>query len=87
VREVNAVAYFARALFAIAGVLVFASGWVLKFIFVTRAAYNEGFAIERIRGHGSGIATAVVKPGWTFTSARGFGARPRTTAARFDATS
>ena len=77
----------ARALFAIAGVLVFASGWVLKFILVTRAAYNEGFAIERIRGHGSGIATAVVKPGWTFTSARGFGARPRTTAAPFDATS
>ena len=56
----------ARPLFASAGVLVFATGWALKFILVTRAAYNQGFAIQRMQAHSSGITTAVVQPGWIF---------------------
>lgn len=55
----------ARALFGIAGIFVFATGWALKFILVTRAAYNQGFAIERLRPGGSEVATGAVKPGWT----------------------
>ena len=60
----------ARPLFVIAGLVVFATGWALKFILVTRAAYNQGFAIQRKRVLGSGIAKAVVKPGWIFPSAQ-----------------
>lgn len=41
----------------LAGVAVVATGWALKFILVTRAAYQQGFAIERAR--------ATLKPGWT----------------------
>jgi Fe-S-cluster-containing dehydrogenase component/DMSO reductase anchor subunit len=59
-----------RPLFGSAGVLVFATGWALKFVLVTRAAYNQGFAIQRMQAHGSGIATAGVQPGWTFPRAR-----------------
>lgn len=60
----------ARVLFATAAVLVFAAGWALKFILVTRAGYNQGFAIQRLRPHGSEMATGVVKPGWTEPRAR-----------------
>jgi len=42
--------------FAIAGLAVVATGWALKFILVTRAGYQQGFALQR--------AGATVKPGW-----------------------
>jgi phenylacetyl-CoA:acceptor oxidoreductase subunit 2 len=60
----------ARPLFAFAGLIVFATGWALKFILVTRAAYNQGFAIQRKQVHGSGITKVAVKPGWSFPSAQ-----------------
>ena len=54
----------ARASFAIAGLAVLAAGWTLKFILVTRAAYNQGYAIERRRPHRSGDVALTIRAGW-----------------------
>jgi len=40
-----------------AGIAVVATGWALKFILVTRAAYQQGFAIKR--------GETSIKPGWS----------------------
>jgi phenylacetyl-CoA:acceptor oxidoreductase subunit 1 len=40
-----------------AGLAAVASGWALKFILVTRAGYQQGFALQR--------AAATIKPGWS----------------------
>jgi phenylacetyl-CoA:acceptor oxidoreductase subunit 1 len=53
------------ALFALAGLSVFASGWALKFILITRAAFNQGFALPHTPIRGSGLPGPAVKPGWT----------------------
>ncbi len=50
---------------AIAGALALASGWWFKFDLITRAAYNQGFAIVRAPARGNGPAGPGVKPGWT----------------------
>jgi phenylacetyl-CoA:acceptor oxidoreductase subunit 1 len=55
----------AASLFVLAGLCAFAAGWLLKFTLVTRAAYNQGFAVEHIPGRGTGIARPPVKPGWS----------------------
>ena len=52
-------------LFALAGLCVFATGWAIKFILITRAAYNQGFALPHTPIRGSGIPGPAVKPGWT----------------------
>lgn len=51
--------------FGFAGACVFASGWAIKFVLITRAAYNQGFAIEHTPVRGSGQPGPAVKPGWT----------------------
>jgi phenylacetyl-CoA:acceptor oxidoreductase subunit 2 len=53
------------ALFALAGLVVFATGWAIKFILITRAAYNQGFALPHTPIRGSGRPGPAVKPGWT----------------------
>jgi len=53
------------ALFALAGLSVFATGWAIKFILITRAAYNQGFALPHTPIRGSGQPGPAVKPGWT----------------------
>ena len=53
------------ALFALAGLCVFAAGWAIKFILITRAAYNQGFALPHTPVRGTGIPGPAVKPGWT----------------------
>jgi phenylacetyl-CoA:acceptor oxidoreductase subunit 2 len=53
------------ALFALAGVAVFATGWAIKFILITRAAYNQGFALPHTPIRGSGVPGPAVKPGWS----------------------
>ena len=53
------------ALFALAGLSVFATGWAIKFILITRAAYNQGFALPHTPIRGSGVPGPAVKPGWT----------------------
>jgi phenylacetyl-CoA:acceptor oxidoreductase subunit 2 len=51
-------------LFALGGFSAFAAGWALKFILVTRAGYNQGFALNHTPVRGSGTAGPLVKPGW-----------------------
>jgi phenylacetyl-CoA:acceptor oxidoreductase subunit 1 len=55
----------ASALFALVGISVFVTGWLLKFILITRAAYNQGFALNHTPVRGSGLAGPAVQPGWT----------------------
>ena len=52
-------------LFALAGAAIAAAGAALKFLLVTRAGYNQGFALTHTPVRGSGIAGPAVKPGWT----------------------
>jgi phenylacetyl-CoA:acceptor oxidoreductase subunit 2 len=52
-------------LFLLAGVGIFAAGAALKFVLVTRAAYNQGFALAHAPVRGSGVAGPSVKPGWS----------------------
>ena len=52
-------------LFALAGFSVFVTGWAIKFILITRAAYNQGFALPHTPIRGSGVPGPAVKPGWT----------------------
>jgi phenylacetyl-CoA:acceptor oxidoreductase subunit 1 len=54
----------AIALFPVAGICIAAAGVALKFILVTRAAYNQGFALVHTPVRGSGVAGPAVKPGW-----------------------
>jgi phenylacetyl-CoA:acceptor oxidoreductase subunit 2 len=51
--------------FALGGFCAFAAGWLLKFTLVTRAGYNQGFAIEHVPARGSGAVGRGVKPGWS----------------------
>jgi phenylacetyl-CoA:acceptor oxidoreductase subunit 2 len=53
------------ALFALAGLSVVAAGWAIKFILITRAAYNQGFALPHTPIRGSGVPGPAVKPGWS----------------------
>lgn len=48
----------------VAGIMVVASGWFLKFTLVRRAAFTQGLALLHlpVRGHGTGGQAA--KPGW-----------------------
>jgi phenylacetyl-CoA:acceptor oxidoreductase subunit 2 len=49
--------FIAVGLASAAGLLVLATGWALKFVLVTRAAYQQGFELKR--------GTAAIRPGWT----------------------
>jgi len=44
--------------------MVFSAGWALKFIMITRAAYNQGFALNHTPVRGSGLPGGAVKPRW-----------------------
>jgi phenylacetyl-CoA:acceptor oxidoreductase subunit 1 len=55
----------AGALFALAGLFTLAGGWALKFILVTRAGYNQGFALTHTPVRGRGGPGPAVKPGWS----------------------
>src|SRR5690242_9240047 len=56
----------APLLFAAAGLISAATGAALKFMLVTRASYNQGFALEHTPVRGSGTAGSGVKPGWAY---------------------
>jgi phenylacetyl-CoA:acceptor oxidoreductase subunit 1 len=56
----------AAILYTVAGVSSVAAGAALKFVIITRAAYNQGFALEHTPVRGSGAAGPGVKPGWAF---------------------
>jgi phenylacetyl-CoA:acceptor oxidoreductase subunit 2 len=56
----------APLLFTGAGLISAATGVALKFMLVTRASYNQGFALEHTPVRGSGTAGPGVKPGWAY---------------------
>jgi phenylacetyl-CoA:acceptor oxidoreductase subunit 1 len=58
------------ALGALAAFFIVGAGAALKFVLVTRAGYNQGFALAHIpaRGVASDISLAGVKPGWVMAS-------------------
>jgi phenylacetyl-CoA:acceptor oxidoreductase subunit 2 len=49
---------------AAAGVLAVAGGWQLKITLITRAAFNQGFALPAMPVRGQGPSGPAVKPGW-----------------------
>jgi phenylacetyl-CoA:acceptor oxidoreductase subunit 1 len=51
-------------IYAFAGLLAFAAGWVLKFCLITKAAYNQGYAINFAPERGSGGGGPGGQPGW-----------------------
>jgi Fe-S-cluster-containing dehydrogenase component/DMSO reductase anchor subunit len=54
-------------LFALAGFFIAGAGAALKFVLVTRAGYNQGFALPHLPARGAdapGISFTGVKPGW-----------------------
>jgi phenylacetyl-CoA:acceptor oxidoreductase subunit 2 len=46
-------------------VCIAVTGAALKFFVVTRAGYNQGFALAHTPVRGAGIAGPAVKPGWS----------------------
>ncbi|MDE2376086.1 4Fe-4S dicluster domain-containing protein [Bradyrhizobium sp.] len=51
--------------FAVAGIAAAAAGLGFKFLLITRAGYNQGFALPNTPMRGAGQAGPAVKPGWT----------------------
>jgi Fe-S-cluster-containing dehydrogenase component/DMSO reductase anchor subunit len=50
--------------FAAAGLIAAGAGAAFKFILITRAAFNQGFAIPRMPRRGAGRSRPGIKPGW-----------------------
>lgn len=61
------------ALFAIGGLSAFAAGWRLKFHLVTRAGYNQGFALNHVPARGAGRMGEGTQPGWRFPANQSHG--------------
>jgi phenylacetyl-CoA:acceptor oxidoreductase subunit 1 len=59
------VAQIAPLVFAAAGVCALAAGGTLKFILITRAGFNQGFALKHTPVRGSGEPGPAIKPGWS----------------------
>ena len=55
-------------LLALAGLTALASGWAMKFVLITRAGYNQGYALHRVEA--SGLAGPAIRPGWSAPAAR-----------------
>ena len=49
----------------IAALGILGSGWLFKVVLITRAAFNQGFALPRLPVRGSGVGGAATKPGWS----------------------
>ncbi len=47
------------------GLLALVTGWAFKFTLVTRAAFNQGYAVNRMPARGDGPSAVGIKPGWT----------------------
>lgn len=47
------------------GLLALLTGWGFKFTLITKAAYNQGYAIEQMPVRGAGDSAPGIKPGWT----------------------
>lgn len=51
--------------FSLAGFCVFAAGSALKFLLITRAGFNQGFALKHTPVYGADTPRPAVKPGWS----------------------
>jgi phenylacetyl-CoA:acceptor oxidoreductase subunit 1 len=51
-------------LMALGGLFAFTGGWLFKLVLVTGAAYNQGFALEKMPARGAGASGPGIKPGW-----------------------
>jgi phenylacetyl-CoA:acceptor oxidoreductase subunit 2 len=51
--------------FTLAGLCIAFAGSALKLTLVTRAGFNQGFALKHTPVRGSGIAGPAIKPGWS----------------------
>lgn len=51
----------------LAGILALITGWGFKFSLITKASYNQGFAINRVPARGAGKSAPGIKPGWTLS--------------------
>jgi len=49
----------------LAGLAAAGTGWLFKYTLITRAAMNQGFAVERMPARGAGESAPGIKPGWT----------------------
>lgn len=49
---------------ALAGIVVVASGWELKYTLVRRAAFTQGLSMAHLPIRGAGVAGAALRPGW-----------------------
>ena len=65
----------AKPLFALAGLAIMAVGAGLKFVLVTRAGFNQGFALLHTPVRGSGQAGPAVRPGWSANRQNGYGGK------------
>lgn len=52
----------------VAGLVVIASGWFLKYTLVRRAAFTQGIAVLHLPVRGCGTGGAAAKPGWAAVS-------------------
>jgi len=48
----------------VAGLISLVTGWGFKFGLITRAAFNQGYAINRMPARGAGASAPGIKPGW-----------------------
>jgi phenylacetyl-CoA:acceptor oxidoreductase subunit 2 len=54
----------APPLIVAAGASIVLSGWALKFVIVTEAAYSQGFALDHAPARGAGSPGPGARPGW-----------------------
>jgi phenylacetyl-CoA:acceptor oxidoreductase subunit 1 len=47
------------------GLLAVVTGWAFKFGLITKASFNQGFALNRTPARGAGKSGPGIKPGWT----------------------
>ncbi len=55
---------FSPAFLALGGLAVVATGWGFKITLITKAAFNQGFAINHMPARGAGKSAPGIKPGW-----------------------
>lgn len=55
----------ASAFIFISGLCLVLSGWGIKFIIITRAALNQGYALAHSPARGGGKPAPGIKPGWS----------------------
>ena len=55
---------FSAWLLALAGLMTVLGGWWLKFVVITKASFNQGFALPKMPVRGRGPGGPAAKPGW-----------------------